>query len=161
MDTAAQNKLAEYGDTATEKLERGYLTQLCPSCSTFLPSRVGCREGPQPLHDATFAKRSIGKGERKPAGVGGHEGPRLTKEELDPEAETTTTLLVGELWPGPRDSSQAEPRDGCVEEKDGVTEDLSVRQVVLSGAMRAGRGPTRTRRLIRRSLDAEMRREWE
>ncbi|EEC66827.1 hypothetical protein OsI_33272 [Oryza sativa Indica Group] len=73
MDTAAQNKLAEYGDTATEKLERGYLTQLYPSCSTFLPSRVGCREGPQPLHDATFTKRSIGKGERKPAGVGGHE----------------------------------------------------------------------------------------
>jgi|UniRef100_A0A0E0IRC4 hypothetical protein len=64
MDAAAQNKLAEYGDTATEKLERGYLTQLYPSYSTFLPSRVGCREGPQPLHDATFAKRSIGKGER-------------------------------------------------------------------------------------------------
>uniref|UniRef100_A0A0E0EX50 Uncharacterized protein n=1 Tax=Oryza meridionalis TaxID=40149 RepID=A0A0E0EX50_9ORYZ len=76
MDTAAQNKLAEYGDTATEKLERGYLMQLCPSCSTFLPNRIDCREGPQPLHDATFAKRSIGKGERKPAGVGGHEVSR-------------------------------------------------------------------------------------
>uniref|UniRef100_A0A0E0MCW2 Uncharacterized protein n=1 Tax=Oryza punctata TaxID=4537 RepID=A0A0E0MCW2_ORYPU len=62
-DDTAQNKLAEYGDTATEKLAIGYPTRLRPSCSARRAA-LAAEEAHEPLHDATFAKWLVGKGER-------------------------------------------------------------------------------------------------